>query len=268
MNLNNNNDLIDFFNIFLQNEVINQKAPELIKFFIITRNYGLINLKENIENIYQNKNLEHLITNVIIDGFKKDNISYTKENIIRFLIKNYYENGFYYHKFPLSDIGNIKEKGLTLEKDSINIIISKYHLENYFNKFKNILITDYLDNNYNFDISQEEIKRIMQDNKLYQESDYKIIDKLYNQEMFSNEIGIALIPKKNSEEFFGKYINLDDVNNLLSFCETTNMSDYDIINFLTNVLSHNKIWTSRTIPKEKLFLIGYQFKKKEKSKTK
>ena len=197
MNINDNNELIEFLKILLQNEIINEKAPELIKFFIITRNYGLINLQDNIKSIYQNENLENLITKAIMDGFKKDNIPYTAESILYFLINNYHENGFYYYEE---------------------------------NSPKNKIITDYIGNNSN-----------------------------------NSQVRLGLIPKKNSEKYFGKYISLENVNALLEFTSSCKMSDKDIINFITNVLSHNEINTEKIIKEEDITILEYKVKEKRKT---
>ena len=42
-NLNNNENLIRLFNNLFKNENLANKAPIIMKYFIITRNYGLIN---------------------------------------------------------------------------------------------------------------------------------------------------------------------------------------------------------------------------------
>lgn len=264
MDLNNNDELIIFFNTLLQNKTVNKKAHKLIKFFIITRNYGLINLQNNIEEIFLGKDLEYLITKVIMDGFKKDNISYTSENILKLIVTNYYENGFYYYIFPYQNNNQIKNQGIKAESDTITKLFHKYQLEKYINKIDTIIITDYLEPNLNSNISLDEIKNIMKKNKLYQESDYVIIKDYLNRKIITNNIGIALINKDDGIEYFGDYINLSKINDLLKFINSCNMSDKDIVYFLTNTLSHNEISSLKTIPKEIIRTIGYEIDTKHK----
>ena len=50
--LNDNKNLITFFNQLFIHEEIATIAPSIMKFFIITRNYGLDNAVEYIERLY------------------------------------------------------------------------------------------------------------------------------------------------------------------------------------------------------------------------
>ena len=267
MNLNNNEELIKFLNILLKNEFINQNAYKIITFFIITRNYGLINLKDNIVNICYKDHLETVISKAIRDGFNQDNIPYTNENILKLLINNYHENGFYFHVFNANNLNDILSSGLTRSSEKLNKIIEKYHLTKYFEKYNKIIVTDYLNSEI---ISKQttfpplnQIKEIMKNSKNFIIDDYYIIEEYYNKSTIDNNIGIALIERKKSNDYFGKYIDLSILNELIIFTKSCHMSDYDIIHFITTTISHNMLDTSKNIPSNLLSIISYKLNEKE-----
>ena len=140
--LNNNNQLVAFLNNLFRNEKITNVAPNIIKFFIITRNYGLIDYENNINKLQSNYNFEDLCLAVIKQGFQKDHIEFNNDNLTGFLITNYHANGFYFHSFPGIYENSIEENGILAnnrnEDDSRYFeIVDKYHFGEYFKKVDN-----------------------------------------------------------------------------------------------------------------------------------
>ena len=284
MKLENNNELCLFIKELFYNKTINQKAPEIIKFFIITRNYGLINLRSNIEKLYLERDFEGIVADAILDGFKQDNIPYNAKNIIKLLITNYHENGFYYYSFPGFLIDYIQKNGIPFKLGSAEIqkIINKYKLESDFNySFK---VVEYLDNRktynnaFNFplkNINSNEIKEKMLNNKYYKNDDYyklyTFVEQLLRKYIESEEnLGIALIEKKKVEDYFGKPMDAIVINPLSEFVNKTQMSDKEIIRFITETLCNHENEVIRTIPPELLNIFTYEImdSKKEIKKSK
>ncbi len=151
--LNDNKKLIAFFNQLFIHEEITNIAPSIMKFFIITRNYGLDNAVEYIERLYNNDDINNLIVDAIKNGFQKDNIEFNNSNLIDFVTKNFFENGFYFHSFPGVYQDSINKNGLLANKRNPNDeiyyqIIKKYQFGPYYEKSENrICITEKLDNN-------------------------------------------------------------------------------------------------------------------------
>lgn len=144
-NLHNSKELINFFNLLFNSEFkngeLNDKAIEIMKFLIITRNYGLINLDESINKIYNN-DLIGAIMDAFTNGFKQDNIEFNKKNLIETIIKNYDENGYYFHFFPGTYEKSIKEQGIitnnkTAADNTFYEIIKKYQFGTYFERSQN-----------------------------------------------------------------------------------------------------------------------------------
>lgn len=153
-NLNNNSDLINFFNELFRNEDLTQNAPLIMKFFIITRNYGFIDYEENINKIIDGYNFTNLCLETIKKGFIRNNIEFNNENIISLLINNYHENGFYFYSFPGIYKDSIKEFGLLINNHNLsdqkyNQITEKYHFGSYFENNNNSISVTEMKDNYN-----------------------------------------------------------------------------------------------------------------------
>ena len=154
--LNDNTQLVNFFKHLFNNEIKNSelfsKAPEIMKFFIITRNYGLNNMQEYINRIYYNNDFTNTVVDAFINGFKKDNIEFNTKNLIEAIINNYHKNGFYFHSFPGIYANSINENGIlannrTKNDDTFYEIIKKYNFGKYFEKSQNrICLTEVLNN--------------------------------------------------------------------------------------------------------------------------
>ncbi len=140
--LNDNSSLITFFNQLFQNTDLTKDAPNIMKFFIITRNYGLIDFKDNIDKITNNKDMRDLAIEAIKKGFEKDNIIYNKHHLLALLIDNFHQNGFYFHSFPGAYNDSIKENGIlannrTSDDEKYYEIVKKYNFGDYFSSSDN-----------------------------------------------------------------------------------------------------------------------------------
>ena len=154
IDLNNNQNLVNFFNELFQNEELTNIAPDIIKFFIITRNYGLINFQENLDKLKNKTNFNELAINVIKKGFQKDNIPFDNTNLVTFLITNYHDNGFYFHAFPGIYQDSIRKNGIMAnsrneDDEKYFAIATKYHFGEYFVKANNrICVSEKIGNPY------------------------------------------------------------------------------------------------------------------------
>jgi len=140
--LNDNSNLIKFLNKILQDHELAKIGPNVIKFFIITRNYGLIDYQNNINQLKSNVKIDELIIKVIKDGFIRDKIVYTKHSLLPLLINNYHQNGFYFHSFPDSYRESIMENGILAnnrnnDDDKYYEIMKKYDFSSYFTNSNN-----------------------------------------------------------------------------------------------------------------------------------
>lgn len=140
--LNNNDNLVMFLNKLFQNENLTDKAPLIMKFFIITRDFGLKDIQENINKIMNNYNFLSLCLETIQNGFHEQGIEFNNENLINFLITNYHDNGFYFHSFPGIYFNSIKERGILANNRNENDnryyqIVAKYHFGEYFKSADN-----------------------------------------------------------------------------------------------------------------------------------
>lgn len=279
MNLNNNQELISFFHELLQNERINIKAPSLIKFFIITRDYGLLSLRENIASIINGVEFEKVVANALHEGFSRDGIPFNSYNVVNFLVTNYHKNGFYYYSFPGIYQNAIRENGLPVKRDdNISKIISKYNLGELF-KQKDIVV-EYLSNrkthenalrNPFMDIDIDDLKKEMKKKNGYKEDDYVILcnyieDSLKNYINSKHNIGIALIEKRNMEDYFGKTIDENVVKPLNDFVQESRMSDLSIVDFITKTISSREEEIMRPIPKDIINVFSYQVDNNEKQR--
>ena len=136
-NLNNNQDLISLFKTLFQHNKLTPVAPNIMKFFIITRNFGLLNYKENIVKLMNRANPDDLALQVIKEGFEEKNIEFTIENLVSLLVTNYHDNGFYFHSFPSVYKESIMENGILASRrtpmdEKYYAIASKYHFGEYF----------------------------------------------------------------------------------------------------------------------------------------
>ncbi len=142
-NLNNNAELIRFFNELFKNEYYATRGPAIMKFFIITRNYGLIDFYENLEEIMNAPNTgtisfpDDIAFKVIKKGFERDNIPFNNANIISLAVNNYHQNGFYIHSFPGVYKNRIRQNGLLAnsrnEKEAKYYeILKKYNFHRYY----------------------------------------------------------------------------------------------------------------------------------------
>lgn len=141
-NLNNTNELISFFNYIFQDNRLTNKAPEIMKFFIITRNYGFINYKDNIIEILNGSDILELSLEVIKKGFEMRKETFLEDSLIKILITNYHQNGFYFHSFPEIYHDGIIQNGLLSNNRSeldnkYYEIAEKYHFGEYFTKSNN-----------------------------------------------------------------------------------------------------------------------------------
>ncbi len=310
--LNDNNELISFLNNLLKDEELTKVAPNIIKFFIITRNYGLIDYENNLNKLKNNDNFEELCLKIIENGFRKDNIEFNSNNLTNFLIKNFHENGFYFHSFPGIYKDSIRENGLLAnnrnsDDDKYFEIVDKYHFGEYFKKSNNrICVTEKIGNPYtteyaiftpewlemflkqgNKDIHDafqngniDEMQEIatnsliyfnngMQRNPQYNNNDFfflaKYIKNIINERFINgnNEVGIALIEKKKSDEYFKKHIQIDEADNINNFIKSHNMNPKQILDFITNSLVNGEITTDKNIPSDLINIISYQIKNNE-----
>ena len=149
-NLDNNDELISFFNEIFEDINITSYAPNIIKFFIMTRNYGLINYADNINKLVNGTDVNKLALEVIKDGFSRNNIPFDKHNLIALLIRNYHQNGFYFHSFPGVYEDVIRQNGLLASgrnngDDRYFQLINKYNFGGYFSKSENrVCVTEKL----------------------------------------------------------------------------------------------------------------------------
>ena len=142
VNLNNNQDLINLFNMLFQHEKLTRVAPNIMRFFIITRNFGLMNYKDNIVKLMNNANPDKLALEIIKEGFRLKHISFDEENLITLLVTNYHDNGFYFHSFPSIFKESIMENGLLASRrnemdEKYFAIASKYHFGEYYTSANN-----------------------------------------------------------------------------------------------------------------------------------
>ena len=304
--LNNNSDLITFLGELFKDQTLSLHAPLIMKFFIITRNYGLINYQENINKICNNENFIELCLETIKNGFKKDNITYNNDSLIGFLIKNYHDNGFYFYSFPGVEKESITRDGIVATRknesdDKYYEIIDKYHIGPYFRDPNNgVSVTEMIDEKTNekalfapewlemvlkqgnHDIHDAYVRgdvREMQeiaDNALIvfrvgmvRNPDYsnKDCDYLahYIKEMVNkrfkdgnNEVCIALIEKRNSDEYFKKHIHEEDQEDFSNYVKSHKMTDEEIFQFVIESLSNKKLTTDKSIPSDLIRIISYQ----------
>ena len=143
MNINENVNLVNFLNELLKDSSLSDIGPLIIKFFIITRNYGLIDYQDNIEKL-RNTDFKSLCLETIEKGFKKDNIIYNNDNLVKLLVTNYHDNGFYFHSFPGIYKESIINNGLLAnnrnkDDEAYFNIANKYHFGDYFVEKNNII---------------------------------------------------------------------------------------------------------------------------------
>ncbi len=306
-NLNNNEELINFLNYILQDNRLVSKAPDIIKFFIITRNYGFIDYKNNIIKILKNHDILDLCLETIKRGFTAQNIPYSNEKLIKLLITNYHDNGFYFHSFPGifkdSILGNgILSHTRTELDDRYYEIIKKYHLGDYFlNSNNRVSVSEKIGNPYtveyallspewlNMFLKQgnhsinaiyalgdlEKLKPIvanslnyfnegMQRNPNYDRNDYIFLCKYIKDAVIkrfkkeNTEVGIAFIEKKAASNYFGKYVNNNDINIFANYIKARNLDDKGIIDFIINSLSNGEKISERNIPKELISIVSYE----------
>ena len=149
-NLNDKSSLVNFFNEIFQDEELAKIAPNIMKFFIITRNYGLIDYQNNINKLKNNVDINELAIKVIQDGFMKNNIKYSNQSLLSLLINNYHQNGFYFHSFPDCYKESIKENGILAnnrnnDDDKYYEIMKKYDFSSYFTNSDNrVCVTENL----------------------------------------------------------------------------------------------------------------------------
>jgi hypothetical protein len=141
-NLNNTSELVSFFNYIFKDNRLTNKAPEIMRFFIITRNYGFINYKDNIIKLLNGANTLDLSLEVIKKGFELCNETFTNDSLIKLLITNYHQNGFYFHSFPGIYYDSIIQNGLLSNNrneldNKYFAIAEKYHFGEYFTKSNN-----------------------------------------------------------------------------------------------------------------------------------
>ncbi len=146
--LNNNEHLITFLNNILERDDLTESAPLIIKFFIITRNYGLINFEDNINKIVNGYDF----TDLCLESLSNEP-DFNKDKLISLLINNYHDNGFYFHSFPGVYKKSIDELGLiadTRNNDDLKYaeIANKYHFGEYFIKDDKLSVTEKIANTY------------------------------------------------------------------------------------------------------------------------
>ncbi len=150
--LNDNKQLLQVFGKIFQDSEINLYAPIIMRYFVITRNYALINLEDNINRLIAGDDFKTVALEAIKAGFQQDGIHYDNMSLLTFLITNYHNNGFYYHSYPAVYTANIHQNGLlaTNRNNDNNIfyrIAEKYQFGDYFMKSNNrICVTGKLDN--------------------------------------------------------------------------------------------------------------------------
>lgn len=309
--LNDTKNLTLFLNQILDNEENNYKAPNIIKFFILTRNYGLTNAIDYINRIYNNENLLDIAIDAIKNGFMKDNIEFNNTNLINIVYKNFHENGFYFHSFPGIYKDSIDKNGLLTNKrnklDEIFYqIIRKYQFGEYFEKSKNRICVTEIINNFSVyeysiftpewlelflklgnvdihdafergnleeiedisNISLNNIKEYMKKNINYSDQDYIFLkqyidDAIYNRfKNGNNQIGICLIPKKDTKEYFGESLSFDNIEKLERIFNEQNYDKKEIINFFTNNILIGEKTTIENIPRELFEIVTYNIKTK------
>ena len=318
-NLDNNGELISFLNNLFTNKDLVDFAPLIMKFFIITRNYGLINYDENISILEtcDKESFMELCLKVIKDGFNKDNITYNNGNLTKLLINNYHDNGFYFHSFPGIYKDSINELGLLANNRNNNDdkyfeIAKKYHFGSYFENSNNrICLTEKITNNSikeyalytpewlemflkqgNYDIhdiyrkgdikelepiienSLQSMKIGMQRNEFYDENDYiflcSYIKEVVNKRFINgnNLVGIVLIEKRNSDDYFKKHIENKDIEDFNRYIESHKMNDHEIYDFIIETISNGKVETERNIPRHLINIVSYEVFDKELERTK
>lgn len=304
--LNINESLITCFNRIFQNTNITNKAPLIMKFFIITRNFGLKNYQNNINKIVNNYNFQDLCLETIKNGFQAHGIEYNKENLISFLITNYHDNGFYFHSFPGIYEDSIRENGILASSrseydDKYFKIVDKYHFGEYFRKTDNrICVSEKLSNSAtneyaiftpewlemflkqgNNDIHEilkngdiNEIQKLadnslryfdfgMQRNPLYNPNDLVFLNKYIKNviaKRFSkknNKVGIALIEKKEADDYFGKHVKKENIPDFTEYIKSRNMDEKQIFDFIIEVLSNGEKITVNDIPNNMFKIITY-----------
>lgn len=310
--LNDNNDLINFFNYLFRNEELNSKAPTIMKFFILTRNYGLNNFEKYINKIYYDNDFFGAVIDAFNNGFKEDNIEFNNTNFIAAIINNYYENGFYFHSFPGIYAKSISENGILASNrgendDKFYEIVKKYRFGEYFEKSKNrVCVTEKLDNfsvreyalftpewlefflkigyddfhdiyeRGNLDemlnvsnIALQNIKTNMKEKPYYNENDFLFLANYINNIVYNrfkngnNHIGIALIPRKNSKEYFGEKFSINNKASFEKYFNDNLFSKKAIVDFLINTLPVGEKNTDKTIPNNIFGIVTYDIKNRE-----
>ena len=280
MDLNNNEDLLIFLENLLGNEYVNQKAADIIRFFIITRNYGLIDLEDNIDKLYNENCFNKLVSRAIQSGFKKDYKVYNVDHILQYIITNYYENGFYFSLFPGVYADVVKENGLpinTPEMNKLSEIVKKYELEEHFNCGETEVNECLFNNMDDFsilkdDISLKKIRNHMVKYAGYSEEDYRLVERVINKYNENKEhVGIAFIEKSKVSDYFNPTVNLSMMRVLEEYIISCKMDDIKIIDFVSRILAIHKETTDKEIPKEYIRVLDYHYQKEidiENSKTK
>ena len=138
-NFDNGEELVKFFNKIFTNSSIAKKAPDIMKFFILTRNYGQHGKDAYIKRILNGDDVEKLATQAIIKGISTEGKKVNVKTFTETVIKNYIEKGYYFYSFSDSYKELIEQNGLNINK----IMFSNNEQE----RFSDIMET-YMDSSY------------------------------------------------------------------------------------------------------------------------
>ncbi len=316
-NLNNNDELIAFFNDLFQNEELTNIAPNIMKFFIITRNYGLINFQDNINKLMEYADLDNLAINSIKNGFQKDNIPFNNHNLLTLVINNYHQNGFYFHSFPGVYEDSIRENGILASNRNNNEnkfyeVMKKYNFSNYFiNSNKRICVTEKISifgtheysiftpewleiflNLYSSNVHEAfregnleemmmiakdsllKVKNYMMKNPQYNENDYKFLENYINEVVYNrfqngnDKVGIALVEKQKSVDYFGKYVNISDIQDIEKYTNARGFDEKESFKFITDTFLSGEKNSDKNIPANLINIVSYNIKKSELEQSK
>lgn len=138
-NFDNGEELVKFLNKIFTNSSIAKKAPDIMKFFILTRNYGQHGKDAYIKRILNGDDVEKLAAQAIIKGISSEGKKVNVKTFTETVIKNYIENGYYFYSFSDSYKELIEQNGLKINKIMFSDIDSQ--------RFADIMET-YMDSSY------------------------------------------------------------------------------------------------------------------------
>lgn len=141
-NFDNGEELAKFLNKIFTNSTIAKKAPDVMKFFILTRNYGQHGKDAYIKRILSGDDVEKLATQIIIKGLTAEGKKVNVKTFTETVIKNYIENGYYFYSFSDSYKELIDQNGLNIykimftddEQKRFSDIMENYMDSSYFKK--------------------------------------------------------------------------------------------------------------------------------------